>query len=148
MELSPDLNELLGLFRSRNIEFVVVGAHALAHHGIPRFTGDLDILISAQQTDAERIVDALSEFGFGSLGLTTNDFTQPNSVIQIGNPPSRIDILTSISGVTWREALDDSVEAALGEHTVRILGRTTLVANKRATGRTKDLADMEALGEQ
>ena len=147
MELSQDLNELLELFLSRQVRFIVVGAHALAFHGVPRFTGDLDLLVEPGDQNARRMLDALSDFGFGGLGLTERDFTTPDQVIQLGNPPSRVDILTSITGVTWQEAEEGAVNGELGSASVPFLGRSELVRNKRAAGRTRDLADLERLGE-
>ena len=147
MELSRDLNELLELFVSRNVDFIVVGAHALAFHGAPRFTGDLDLLVKPDGRNALGILDALESFGFGALGLKTEDFTTPNQVIQLGNPPSRVDLLTAISGVGWDEAKEGAERGKLGSVSVRFLGRNELIRNKRATGRTQDLADLERLGE-
>jgi len=145
MELSPDLNELLRSFRSRNVEFVVVGAHALAFHGYPRFTGDLDLLVRPTDDNAERIVHALEDFGFVDLGLAVSDFTRPDAVVQLGHPPARVDILTAITGVSWDDASAGSIEVTLGEYPVPVLGLRELIANKRSTGRTRDLADLEAL---
>lgn len=147
MELSQDLNELLELFLSRNVSFIVVGAHALAFHGVPRFTGDLDLLVEPREENARRIVDALEDFGFGGLGLSEEDFTTPDQVVQLGNPPSRVDILTSISGVSWEEAAAGANIGEIGSSSARFLGRSDLIRNKRATGRTQDLSDLERLGE-
>ena len=147
MELSPDLSQLLQLFHSHRVDCIVVGAHALAFYGAPRFTGDLDLLVSPSEDNGERIVLALEAFGMGGLGIRARDFTVNDQVIQLGNPPSRVDLLTGISGVTFAEATESAVDGTLGGIPVRYLGRDTLIANKRATGRLKDLADIEALGE-
>lgn len=147
MELSRDLNELLVLFVSRNVKFVVVGAHALAFHGVPRYTGDLDLLVEPDPGNAERILNALDSFGFGGLGITREDFIEPDRVVQLGNSPSRVDILTSITGVSWKEAEENADEGSIGDTVVRFLGRRELIRNKRATGRTQDLADLERLAE-
>ena len=147
MELSRDLNELLALFVSRNVKFVVVGAHALAFHGVPRYTGDLDLLVEPDPGNADRILNALDSFGFGGLGITREDFIEPDRVVQLGNAPSRVDILTSITGVSWKDAEENAAEGSIGDTVVRFLGRRELVRNKRATGRTQDLADLERLGE-
>jgi len=148
MEISPDLKELLGLFRSHGVECVVVGAHALALHGHPRFTADLDLLLNRNRSNAERIIAALTTFGFSNTDLSPEDFLVPDQVIQLGNPPNRIDLLTSISGVDWDTAASGAVEGAFGDVPVRFLGREELIRNKRMTGRTKDLADVEALLDQ
>lgn len=104
MEAQPDFKELLALFNERGIEYVIVGAYALAYHGAPRFTGDIDIYVRPTPENARRIVDALASFGFGSLGLKAGDFQKPDQVAQLGVPPVRIDLITSITGVTWQEA--------------------------------------------
>ena len=147
MELSPDLNELLRLFHSHGVESVVVGAHALAHHGAPRFTGDLDLFVAPTRENATKILGSLEAFGFGGLGLNVDDFSTPDQVIQLGTPPSRVDILTSLSGVSWETARATAVHTQFGDIPVLVLGRDELIANKRATGRLKDQADLEAIGE-
>lgn len=147
MEVQPDFRDLLALFHKQRVEYIIVGAYALAHHGAPRNTGDLDLYVRPTEENARRVIGALGEFGFGSLGLKEADFTQPRQVIQLGRPPVRIDLLTSISGVTWEEAEGGKEAAVYGDTPVCYLGRVQLKANKRATGRTKDLADLEALGE-
>lgn len=145
MEVSPDLKELLALFRSRGVECVVVGAHALALHGLPRFTADLDLLLNRSEENADRVLAALGDFGFADLGISREDFLTPDQVIQLGNPPNRVDLLTSISGVEWEDAVSGAVAGNLGEVPVRFLGRDELIRNKRASGRLKDQADLEAL---
>ncbi|MFH1571820.1 MAG: hypothetical protein ABIL09_27770, partial [Gemmatimonadota bacterium] len=121
--------------------------YALAFHGAPRTTGDLDILVRPHPDNAERILRALADFGFASLGLQAEDFTQADRVVQLGYPPVRVDLITSLSGVSWDQVEAGLVEGAYGPAAVRFIGRADLVANKRATGRRKDLADLEALGE-
>jgi hypothetical protein len=147
MDLRPDYIALLGLFRSHEVEFIIVGAYALALHGAPRNTGDIDILIKPELTNALRVLTALEQFGFASLGLRTEDFTTPGQVIQLGRVPVRVDLLTSITGVTWEEADAGKVSGQLSGVPLFFLGREQYVANKRATGRHRDLADLEALGE-
>jgi len=147
MEVQPDFKELLELLNAHEVEFLVVEGYALAHHGVPRFTGDLDLLVKSDGANAARILAALADFGFGSLELSTDDFQQPDQVIQLGVPPVRIDLLTSLTGVTWEEAHRGRVAGHYGEVPVHFLGRDEFVVNKRATGRHQDLADLEALGE-
>jgi len=139
---------LLGLFNEHKVEYVIVGAYALAFHGVPRFTGDIDILVRPSPDNAGRVLSALGDFGFGSLGLKKGDFQKPDNVVQLGVPPVRIDILTSLTGVTWREAYRGRKKSFYGRVPVAFLGRQQLIANKRALGRKKDLADVEALGEE
>ena len=146
MAESNDFKELFKLFNNHNVEYVIVGGYALAYHGAPRYTGDIDILINPIERNAERVLAALGEFGFGSLGLSVNDFTQPKQILQLGFPPSRIDILTSVSGVDWHEIIETTVsDDFMGQH-VRYIGLDQFIKNKRASGRPKDLADIDALG--
>lgn len=147
MEAQRDFKELLESFNARRVEYVIVGAYALAHHGVPRFTGDLDVLVRPTPDNARRILTALNAFGFESAGFTVDDFTTPERVVQLGVPPVRVDILTTISGVSWESADAGKVAADYGGTPVYFLGRAELVANKRACGRARDLADLEALGE-
>ena len=147
MEIQPDFKELLALLNAHNVDYVIVGAYALAFHGAPRFTGDIDIFIKPDPKNAERILAALKEFGFGSLDLNKSDFQQPENVIQLGVPPVRVDLLTSLTDVSWQQAYSGRVEGAYGDVPVYFLGRKEFLANKKALGRKKDLADIEALGE-
>jgi hypothetical protein len=148
MEAQKDFKELLELFNGHKVEYMIVGAYALAYHGAPRFTGDIDIFVKPSPNNAQRILSALSAFGFGSLNLTIDDFQNPDSVVQLGIPPVRIDIITSISGVTWEEADKGKAKGLYGDIPVHFLGREQYIANKRAIGRKKDLADLESLGEE
>ena len=127
---------------------MIVGAYALAYHGAPRFTGDIDIFIKPSIENAQRILYALADFGFGSLNLKIEDFQNPDSVVQLGVPPVRIVIMTSITGVTWEKADKGKVKGLYGDIPVHFLGREQYIANKRAIGRKKDLADLESLGEE
>ena len=104
METQPDFRELLALFNARHVEYLIVGGYALAFHGAPRFTGDLDIFVKPDAVNAQRILHALEAFGFASVGLTRSDFERLDQVVQLGVPPVRIDLITSITGVSWDEA--------------------------------------------
>jgi hypothetical protein len=148
MDVQKDYKELLELFNAHRVEYMIVGAYALAFHGAPRFTADIDILVRPSSQNAQKILSALTDFGFGSLNLTTDDFQKLNYVVQLGTPPVRIDIVTSITGVTWEETDGGKQMGLYGDVPVFFLGRDQYVANKRATGRKKDLADLEALGEE
>ena len=147
MEIQPDFKELLALLNAHNVDYVIVGAYALAFHGAPRFTGDIDIFVKPDTKNAESILAALKEFGFGSLDLNKSDFQQPDKVIQLGVPPVRVDLLTSLTNVPWQLAYSGRVEGAYGDVPVYFLGREEFLTNKKALGRKKDLADIEALGE-
>jgi hypothetical protein len=146
MEAQQDFRDLLASFNAHGVDYLVVGAHALAYHGVPRYTGDLDVLVRPETTNARRILDALSEFGFTSPDLTIEDFNRPGKVVQLGIPPVRIDIVTSITGVTWDEAERGRVIGTYGDVNAPFLGKKEFVRNKQALGRKKDLADIEALG--
>ena len=147
METQRDFRELLALFNARHVEYLIVGGYALAFHGAPRFTGDLDIFVKPEVANAQRILSALETFGFASVGLTSSDFERPDQVVQLGVPPVRIDLITSITGVSWDEAWAGRVAGRYGDMSVYYIGRAQFVANKRATGRTRDVADLEVLGE-
>jgi hypothetical protein len=148
MEVQPDFRDLLASFNAHRVEYVVVGGYALAFHGAPRFTGDLDILIKSSPENARRIMKALDEFGFTSAGLSSQDFEAADRVVQLGVPPVRIDIMTSISGVSWEEVSEGRSTGGYGDIAVPFIGRVQFVRNKKATGRKRDLADLEALGEE
>ena len=148
MEIHKDFKELLGLFNNHKVEYLIVGGYALAFHGAPRFTGDIDLLVKADSTNAKRILKALDEFGFASLEFSESDFIVSGNVIQLGVPPVRIDIMTSLSGVSWQTADIGKIEGSYGDTPVYFLGKQDFIANKRALGRKKDLADIEALGEE
>ena len=115
MEVQQDFRELLELFNAHKVEYLIVGAYALALHGAPRFTGDLDILIKPEEGNALRIIAALDKFGFSSLNLSTTDLEKPDTIIQLGIPPVRIDIITSLTAVSWDEAFRGKVEGLLGD---------------------------------
>jgi len=148
MEVQKDFKELLELFNAHKVEYLIVGGYALAFHGAPRYTGDIDFFVKPDPGNAERILKALDDFGFGSIGLKKEDLNDPDKVIQLGYPPVRIDIITSISGVSWDEAYSDRVAGTYGEASVYYISRNHFVMNKKTSGRKKDLADLEALGEE
>jgi len=146
MEIQPDFKDLLELFNSHKVKYIIVGGYALAFHGAPRYTGDIDIFVLPDAENAVRIMSALEEFGFGSVGLSAADFKKPGQIIQLGVPPVRIDIITAIAGVSWDEANSNRVGGKYGDTRVHYIGREQLIVNKKAVGRKKDLADLEALG--
>ena len=145
MELPPDFKEWLILLNENQVEYLIVGAYALAFHGCPRFTGDLDILVRPDPGNAGKILKALVDFGMGSLNLTIEDFSNPHRVIQMGYPPVRIDLLTSLTGLTWEQINAGKIPGELGSIQVYFIGKQDLIVNKRALGRFKDLADLESL---
>jgi hypothetical protein len=146
VKLQKDLREFIELLNSHKVEYLLVGGHAVAYHGHPRYTGDIDFFVRPSRENAEKVVAAVGAFGFQEAGFDVDTFTEPEKVIQLGRPPNRIDILTSISGVAFDDAWSGRVEADLDGAPVCFIGRAALIANKRAAGRQKDLADIEALG--
>ncbi len=145
MALSKDWKEFLELLNSRGVDYVIVGAHSLALHGRPRYTGDLDILVRPTFENAHMLVHILNEFGFAESGFKEADFLQAEQLIQLGRAPTRIDLLTSITGVSSEEAFATKVPAELDGIPVFVLGKDALVRNKLAVGRPQDLADVNVL---
>ncbi len=146
---TEDFVDLLTALSEEKCEFVIVGAHALAAHGAPRATGDLDVLIRPDAENAARVFRALTRFGapLGAHGVQATDLAKPGTVYQIGLPPRRIDLLTQLSGVAFEDAVKDTVVGHLGPLKVRCIGLDAMIRNKRASGRAKDLADAEVLEE-
>jgi hypothetical protein len=147
MEVQQDFRNLLELFNKHKVDYIIVEAYALGFHGTPRYTGDLDVFVKPDPLNARSIMQSLHEFGFGSVGLSEADFEEEGKVVQLGFPPVRVDIITSITGVTWEQARSGRMEGLFGDVTVHFIGRNDFIVNKRALGRKKDLADLEALGE-
>ena len=145
MILDADLRALLALLTEHRVEYLVVGGHAVAFHGYPRFTEDLDLYVRAEPDNASRVIAALEAFGFASLGLTIADFVADDRVVQLGRAPNRVDFLTRLRGVDFEGAWARRVGGELGDVAVWILSRSDLLKNKRATGRPQDLADAAAL---
>ena len=148
MEVQPDFKELLKLFNAHKVDYIIVGGYALAFHGAPRYTGDIDILILPTSENSQKVMLVLKEFGFGEIGLSAEDFQTIDKVVQLGVPPVRVDILTSITGVDSEKAFSTSVPAEYGDVPVRYINREQFIRNKRMSGRKKDLSDIEALGEK
>lgn len=147
--IGDDWFALLSELLDANVRFVVVGAHAMAVHGFPRATQDLDVWIDSERDNAVKTMQALAKFGapLDALGVTLSDLTSPGMVVQIGLPPNRIDVLTAISGVDdFAGAWDDRIEHTIRGRPIPFLDLDRLRHNKRASGRRKDLADLERLG--
>lgn len=143
--MNQDFLDLLRAFSAHEVRFLVVGAYALGVHGRPRATGDLDVWVEATPENAARVIQALAAFGAPLHSVEAADFSRPGIVFQMGLPPVRIDILTTVSGVTFAEAWPGRVRADFGGVEVDVIGRDAFIRNKRATGRLKDLGDIEAL---
>jgi len=146
MDLAPDFSEFFGLLTVHRVEFVVVGAYALALHGAPRYTGDMDILVRPTYDNANRLLTAIREFGFPTDALTPEAVVATSCLIQMGTPPVQLPIMSAIDGVSWDEVWSGRDVATLGGLPIPFIGRKAFVENKRAAGRAKDLADIEALG--
>lgn len=143
--MNRDFAEMLSALSAVGADYLIVGAHAVAVHGHPRATGDLDIWVRANPTNAARVWTALASFGAPLADLTVADLSNPGIVFQMGLPPSRIDILTGISGVSFDEAWPRRMMATVSGQELPFLGKEDLLANKRAAGRPKDLADVASL---
>jgi hypothetical protein len=148
--LNSDFSDVLIALADARADFIVVGAYAMALHGTPRSTGDIDIFVRPDAANAMRVYSALEAFGapLESAGIAAADFAKEGLVYQIGLPPRRIDILTSISGVPFDEAASDVVEVQLNGRAIRFLGRAALIRNKKASGRPKDLVDVDVLAKR
>jgi hypothetical protein len=143
--MNPDFVDLLRAFIAADVRFLIVGAYALALHGKPRATGDLDIWIDATADNAARVMRALAAFGAPLTDVTADDFSQPGVTYQIGIAPGRIDILTELTGITFMEAWPSRMRRPFGDVDVDFIGRDAFIRNKRATGRAKDLGDIEGM---
>lgn len=145
--MSNDYKEFLELLNCHKVDYVIVGAHAVTAHSRPRSTGDLDILIEATEGNAKKLITVLEKFGFGSMGLKVTDFCMPETVIQLGYEPNRIDILTSITGVDWKEVWENKIENIFGSANIPVyfIGKKQLIKNKMALGRDVDIKDVERL---
>jgi hypothetical protein len=145
MELNPDFQEFLRSFVAHRVRFLIVGGYALAVHGHPRYTKDLDVWIWPDPSNAERVVSALEEFGFSGLGLTASDFEDPEMVVQLGREPQRVDILTFADGLTFDQAFEHRVVVEIGGVPVPFISIEDLRLNKLSTGRLRDQADAAEL---
>lgn len=145
IELNQDWTEFLSALISRRVRFVIVGGHAVAGHGEPRLTEDLDVFVDRSLANARRLRQALVDFGFGDLAPVASALTKPNKVFMLGQKPWRVDILTSIDGVTFKDVWTSRVEAEFVASPLYVIGRDMLIKNKRAAGRPKDRADVASL---
>ncbi|HEX7479189.1 MAG TPA: hypothetical protein VF331_15395 [Polyangiales bacterium] len=147
VKLPPDWSEFIGCLSSHRVRFLIVGAHALAANGRPRATQDIDFLVEPTQANARRLGAALADFGFAALAQQWREFAKPDRMATLGEPPLRIDVMTTITGVTFAAAWKGRLRASTGAHEIGYLGRRELEQNKQATGRAKDRADLALLAE-
>ena len=143
--ITKDWKELLEFLNANQVKYLVVGGVALGCYVAPRYTGDIDIFIEASAENAKRMLRALDDFGFGSVGITEADLTGDDMIIQLGYPPNRIDFMTKISGVEFEEAWNNKVVEKIHELQVNLISKNDLLKNKLASGRPKDLADADSL---
>jgi len=143
--LSSDLKEFLQLLNEEHVEYLLVGGWAVAHHGYPRFTQDMDIWVAMRQENAVRVVRALERFGFSRGESKEALFLEPGNIVRFGFPPSRIEIMNQISGVDFDECIKRMEMADFDGFEVPVISRNDLLSNKKASGRHKDLADIEGL---
>lgn len=145
MILFPDFEDFIRLLNTHSVSYMVVGGYALAFHGKPRHTGDLDIWIEISNSNALKLLEVLQEFGFGQLDFKKEDFTKPGFITQIGYPPLRIDILNSIDGVEFSEAFPNSKILTTDNLEIRFIGLNDFIQNKTSSGRPQDLVDIREI---
>jgi Nucleotidyltransferase of unknown function (DUF6036) len=143
--LNEDFREFIQLLIANDVRYLVVGGYAVAFHGYPRYTRDIDIWIEPAKENAVKLVTALDEFGFGSLGLQSQDFVVPDQIIQLGYAPNRIDLLTSVPGVDFRRCYESRIQTVIDGVNVSFIDLENLKKTKRASGRLQDMADLENL---
>lgn len=143
--LPPDFKEFLQLLNSKEVEYLLIGGYAVGYYGYPRATGDIDVWVAIERGNAEKVVAALQEFGFSLPELSAELFLQEDRIIRIGVPPLRIEVLTTISGVSFKECYAQRIVDTIDEVEVKLISLHHLKTNKKASGRFKDLNDLEHL---
>ena len=144
--LNQDFKDFIVLLNANSVKYLVVGGYAVGFHGCPRYTKDIDIWIESTPENAKKLLSVLNKFGFGSLGLKIDDFLNPYMVIQLGYAPVRIDLLTSLVSVIFKDCFSKRIIDSIDGVEVNFIDRESLIANKRTSGRLQDLADVEKLG--
>lgn len=142
---NQDFKEFIESLNDKQVHYLIVGGYAVAFHGHPRYTKDLDVWIEQSHENIQSLLLALAQFGFGSLGLKEEDFSEPDQVVQLGYPPNRIDIVTTISGVDFASCYNRCIQVEINEVKVNFIDLDSLKKNKKAAGRMQDLADLENL---
>jgi hypothetical protein len=143
--LSKDYKEFIELLNANNVKYLVVGGYAVAVHGYPRYTKDLDVWIERSSKNAENLLRTLDQFGFGSLEISSTDFLDRKNIIQLGFPPNRIDLITSLQGLAFNDCYPKGVDVEIDNVRVKFIDIENLKMNKKATGRPQDLADLDNL---
>ncbi len=145
MVLTQDFREFFQSLNDHSVRYLVIGGYAVAFHGHPRYTQDIDVWIGADEENAQKLIAALQDFGFGSLALSAADFLNPDEIVQLGYPPNRIDLFSAIKGVDFDACYASKVSVEIEGTTVHFIDLENLKKNKRATGRLQDQADLEHL---
>ena len=148
MEIGRDFKEFIGLLNKYNVEYLLVGGYAVAMYGYPRYTGDIDFWVKPTKENAKRIINVLNDFGFEGLDISENDFNEPDKVVQLGFPPNRIDIITSVTGLNFDESFLDKKIIEISDVKTNFISLFHLRINKNATGRDKDRTDLNNLPEK
>ena len=147
MKIHPDFNDFVSALNKNHVQYAIIGSFALAFHGCPRATGDIDFWIRPTPSNAGNLLKALRDFGFGKLDVSEDDVLSDN-IIQLGYPPVRIDLISVLAGLTPEEIWEGRQTGKFGDHDAHYIGRESYIKNKRTLGRHKDLADLELLGEE
>ncbi|HNW59362.1 MAG TPA: nucleotidyltransferase [bacterium] len=145
MLINQDFKEFLQLLNENKVQYLVIGGYAVAFHGHPRYTKDIDIWLLPETKNIKNLLQALEDFGFASLELKIDDFLDPDQIIQLGYPPNRIDLLTDLQGVNFKTCYDNKIEVEIEDTKINFIDLENLKKNKKATGRHQDLADLEKL---
>ncbi len=143
--LTKDFKEFIQLLNKNKIQYLIIGGYAVAFHGYPRYTKDIDIWINRTPENAKKLIDVLTEFGLGSLGLKQSDFLEPDQIIQLGYAPNRIDIITTALGIDFEECYKTKIKVTIDDIETYFIDLENLRKNKKETGRLQDLADLENL---
>lgn len=143
--LTQDFKEFIRLLNEQKVEYIIVGGHAVIYYGYVRYTGDLDVWINNSNENANKMMNVIEEFGFGSIGLTKKDFMEKDSIIQLGYEPDRIDIITSVEGLNFGDCYPRAIETEYDGEKIKLLSLEDLKINKKAAGRLQDLTDLEKL---
>ena len=143
--LNQDFLEFIGLLESHEVDYLIIGGYAVALHGFPRFTGDIDFFVAVNPENAAKLIEVFKAFGFGEIGINQEDFLQPDFVVEIGREPRKIQVLTGIDGVTFSDCRSRRVEIELQGMNLKFIGKEDLIRNKKASARSKDLIDIGEL---